>query len=199
MSLGAGHRDGHRAAWRAGIALVEVVFATATVGTLTVAALSLAGAAAHQRANLTDQTLAVLLAHELAEEIASKPVTEPAGNEEETDSIMGFINGMLSGPQQVQSVTTSPSTTSGRTSFDAVRDFSGLEDSPPHRSDGTPITGAEHLSRRVEAVEVAPGNPGGPASGGSGLWRVTVTVSRGQLELTRVVVLRSEAASEVLN
>ncbi|MEM8756327.1 MAG: hypothetical protein AAGF47_00915 [Planctomycetota bacterium] len=176
--------------------MIEVVLATATVGVLSVAALSVAAGAARERSSAVSSLVAESLVHDMVEEIANKPVGEAPSAP--ALPIGGLFGGLLgTSTSGTQTGTTADGLTAGRLAFSTVRGYDGWTATPPVENDGTPIAGAEGLTRAVRVTEVSITDPGGPEASGSGLLRVEVTVSRGARTIARGTILRSDVFDEL--
>ncbi|MEO1535170.1 MAG: hypothetical protein AAFS11_06375 [Planctomycetota bacterium] len=157
---------------RRGIAMIETVLATAIVGGLTVAALSLVSSAAMERRVSSERTRGMLLASQLAEEIAARPVQ--VGTPITADPI---LNRLL---------------------FDEVADYDGLRQSPPRERDGTALVDTDGWTRTVDVTEVAASDLEGPEVADTGVYRVTVRAEFAGRIAGEVVMYRSSAADGVL-
>ena len=196
---------------RGGFAMIEVVLATATVGVMTVAALSLAGSAARERSVASSRAQAGVLAQSMLDEIMAKPIE--ATTTTTTSGLLSGLSGLLSGGRDSGgsggsgtsgsvgtagagvSVTIDPS--DGRASFDEVTDYDDWVSTPPRDSDGTPIPGAEGLTRSVTITEVTAATPSGTEVADTGVYRIEVTIARGTVTLFTLTAIRTEAYDEV--
>ncbi|MEL7483261.1 MAG: hypothetical protein AAFN41_02800 [Planctomycetota bacterium] len=152
--------------------MIETVLATAIVGGLTVAALSLVSSAAMERRVSAERTRGMLLASQLAEEIAALPTQ--VGTPITADPIVD------------------------RLLFDEVADYDDLSQSPPRERDGTAIDGADGWTRSVDVTEVAASDLEGPEVADTGVYRVTVRAEFAGRVAGEIVMYRSDVADGVL-
>jgi hypothetical protein len=172
--------------------MVEAVFATLTVGLLTVAVLTLFGAAARERAVTSGRAQGMELAQALMDEIAGVQVGVSVV--QQSGSVGGTVyalndNRSIIQPKKKQK--TEAAVTPSRADFDEITDYDGWTSTPPRDRDGDAIPGADGLTRSVELTEVNLSDPGGPAAADTGVFCVRVTVLRGRAELASVTMIRS--------
>lgn len=177
---------------RPGIAMVEAVLATAIVGGLAVAAMSLVGSVAAERRVSVERSMGQLLVRQLAEEIAALPTddsllaaSEPVGTSGSGSGssgggslLDGLVNGILSGGSQTaQTLDSGDGSTvlSERELFLDVLAYDNYTESPPADRGGSEISGAGAWTRSVEVTEVTPSDLQGEAVAGTGVYRVRVT------------------------
>lgn len=172
-----------------GFLMVEAVFATLTVGLLTVAVLTLVGAAARERAITSGRAQGMELAQALIDEIAGVEVGTSSGTQ--TGVIGGAMNALGVNTSIIQTTVATATAVPSRSDFDDITDYSGWTSTPPRDREGNPIPGADGLTRSVQLTEIKPSDPDGPASADTDVYRVRVTVSRGRTELASVTMIRS--------
>ncbi|HED54095.1 MAG TPA: hypothetical protein ENJ00_07825 [Phycisphaerales bacterium] len=160
-----------------GFAMIEAVLASAIVGGLVVAAISLVGSAARKKAFVADTARARVLCRTLAEEICSRPV---GGS--------GIVRVTIN-PRDPADQTNG--TVSGREAFTTIDQYDNWSSSPPKDEGGTVITGLSGWRREVDVKTVSWILPDVSSVIETGMRRVTVRVLRGQKELARTTFLRS--------
>jgi Tfp pilus assembly protein PilV len=152
--------------------MVEVVIAMFIVSVTVVSALSLVPTIQRGSVELGDRGVATCLAAQLTAEIATTPFES-------------------STPQEVADAL-------GRAGFDDVDHFHNWSSTPPEMPDGSPIAGAEGLTRRVTVVMVDPEtlDPVPANASETGVRIVTVYIERAGAEVARHVSIRSRAGWE---
>jgi hypothetical protein len=138
--------------------MVEVVFATAIVGSMIVASLDAAGMIFHARRLNASGTTGPALAQELLEEVLAMPYEDsqfPGGS-------IGLEGGESAG---------------NRATFDDVDDYHNWNAANAVNRSGAAIAGFTGWRRRVDVEYVQLGNPAQPSGSDAGLKRVTVTVT----------------------
>jgi len=171
-----------------GFAMVEVVMATAIVGGLTVAALSLAGSSAGHKINAANIARGRVLCRSLAEEISTRPVADWSGAGLDlyintSDVVVGNDSNLVTIP-----TATANGTRSGFISIDA---YNGYTDSPPQDENGNIIAGYTGWTRVVTVRSARYGIPDLDAMYERGLRRVTVESSFGGKIIASTTFLRS--------
>jgi hypothetical protein len=162
---------------RRGIAMIEAVLATAIVGGLVVAALSLVGSVSVERRVALERSTGRFLVQDLAEEIAALPVEAGDGSgvggavSELAGSLGGRGGGIggavselaksLGGGASAEGEAVAAEATAVRSPFNEIADYDGYEQSPPVDRNGAPIPGADGWTRAVEVTEVDPADPEG--------------------------------------
>ncbi len=160
-----------------GFAMIEAVLASAIVGGLVVAAISLVGSAARKKAFVAGTARARVLCRTMAEEICSRPVGGSA------------VVGVTINPRDPADQTNG--TVSGREAFTTIDQYDNWSSSPPKDEGGTIIPGLTGWTREVKVVNVSWLAPDVVVGSETGFRRVTVRVLRGQKELARTTFLRS--------
>lgn len=153
-----------------GFSLMESMIAILVLSFVGVLAMEAAGTSARAQKSLAERQLADRLADGLLAEIMSRAFPERG--------------------------TTVSATTRG--SFRLVADYANFVESPPKLRSGGPLSfsgGAAGLGadwqRKVDLAFVNPSDPDNIDTAESGLYRITVTVSRGGVVLSRRVGLRA--------
>ncbi len=172
---------GRRRAWRRGISLVEVVISTLLVAGLMVAAMDAVGASVRSREKIVHEARGQQLADSMLDAICALAYSDP-----DAALDLGVIkieSGEETGP--------------GWGRFDDVDDFDGWSASPPQASDGTALPGfAKRWTRTVEVSLVRRDSLEGigAITGGEGVKRIVVTLTRDGMVVGRAVGLRSLGA-----
>ncbi len=156
--------------------LVEAAISTIIVGVMIAAALSVVGGSAQAAAREREWRRGQSLAVSLMAEILATSFSDPQGGS-------GF--GIDSGE-----------TTDHRTTLDDVDDFNKYIDSPPTDADGVKIGWATQWSREVIVENVTISNPNKVDSddAGTGLRRITITVTSPAGDIRTLTALKSRAA-----
>jgi hypothetical protein len=149
--------------------MVEVLISTVLVGGLALATIAGAGGLVRARAVAADGARALTLAHDLLAEVTSLPVDPPPS---------------------------APTPPTGRDAFDDLLDFNAYSESPVADRDATPLPGFAGWSRRVDITRVTPALA--PTGADTGIFLVTVTVSRDGVPLARAQSLRTRAADQAV-
>lgn len=177
---------------RRGIVMAEAVLATALVGGLAVAAMSLVSSVAVERQVASERSWGHLLSRQLADEIAALPVRveADAGGSLLDDTVKGagdLLGDAVSGELLGEAVPL-------RTSHDEIMDYDGLSESPPRFRDGSAVPGGDGWTRAVEITEVSATDLEGTEVAGTGVFRVRVTATLRGREAGEVVLYRTTAA-----
>jgi hypothetical protein len=159
---------------RPGLALIEAVLASMVVGLMFVAALRLVVASRAGEADIEHRTIAAHLASELLSEIMSLPYADP--NEPP-----------VFGPEP------SEHGAAARAAFDDVDDYHGWIESPPQERSGGARAHLAGWSRTVDVHFVTPGDPSVASPVDRGVKRITVTVRRAGIPMSRMSALRTSA------
>ncbi len=143
---------------RGGLALAEVVLASAVVGLLLVSALTALEVSLLTAGVTSRQAKASALAQDLMAEILATRFEDPQGN-------------IQFGPEAGESTT-------NRAAFDDVDDYQNWQSSPPQSKDGTPLDGFADWSRQVTVQYVDANNDLQPlpANVTSGVKQIVVAV-----------------------
>jgi prepilin-type N-terminal cleavage/methylation domain-containing protein len=161
-----------QAACRRGFSLAEVVVSTLLVGIVLVAAMNSLGATIRGRTSTGDAARAAQFAQQLMSEIIAK----------------SYIDGgilPLMGPELGES-------TANRTAFDDVDDYHNWTASPLQDADGNVLPNSTGWRHSVTVEYVNPANPANTTLLDNGLKRITITITRGTVTMTRLVGLRSD-------
>lgn len=140
-----------------GFGLIEVVFATFLVGVVLAVSVRGFGQAVLRQAQLRDRQRAYQFGHDLMNEILMKAYQEP-------------LTGTGLGPDSGES-------SSQRSTFDDVDDYSGWSETPLKSESGTTIPNTNGWSRSVMVLWTDPDNPAEPVVGDEGVKVVIVTVT----------------------
>ncbi|MHC5113201.1 MAG: carbohydrate binding domain-containing protein [Planctomycetota bacterium] len=144
---------------RRAFSLIEAVISIALVSIVLVAALSTVGATARTRSIQTAHQQRDVLARQLMAEILRAAYTDPE------------VAGSDAGREIDEPA-------DDRTQWDDVDDYDGLSNQPPREPDGTLMSQFEAWTRAAAVQNVNPASPDEiSAPGGTGLKRVTVTVT----------------------
>lgn len=168
-------------------AMIEVVMATAIVGGLTVGALTLVGSVSKQKASAAELARGQVLCRSLAEEIATRPVTDwdVGGLEIEIDLSILSIKGLGA---------TGVTVTVGagnRSTFETVDKYKNYTESPPKDEDGNTLAGYTGWRRTVKVAPVTVADPGSTSAVETGLRCVTVTALYNGKTVASTTFLRS--------
>lgn len=158
---------------RRGLTLVEVILATVVVGVMMAGAL--ATVSASQRASRTqaDQAFAQVLAQDLL------------------DEMMGLAYADASDSAVTNGPTAAETLPGNRSLLNDVNDYKSWSESPPRRRDGTAISGAGTLTRRVAVDFVTPDAWTTPSVTDQGAARITVSVTRGGGTIATAIGMRT--------
>ena len=153
-----------------GFTLAEVAVASAVVGLLLVASLTVVGGSATGQAKSADMERGCLLARDMLAEVTAQAYEDPdaPGWGPESGEMGAF-----------------------RTRFDDVDDYAGLVESPPINRDGSAIVGVDGWTRTTSVDFVAPNNPEEGAGIDRGVKRIVVTVYRNKTMMARLTTVRS--------
>jgi hypothetical protein len=156
-----------------GFALVEAVLSIVIVSVMLVASLRTVAAARAGQTFANDRLRGVSLAQDLMTEICDKPYSDP----DETP---------IFGPEPTEVL-------AGRTAFDDVDDYAGYSASPPRDRSNVLMSGLANWGRSVEVVWVNPADLTQASLVETGVKRITVTVTRRDVPVARLVALRTAA------
>lgn len=159
---------------RPALSLVEVVICVAITGGLLAASLSGVGALARARAVADERDTAGLLAGEMIAELTARAYEDP----DSASRVFGPEAGETAGP--------------GRTLFDDVDDYHGLQETDITYRDGSD-RGVPGWFRTVEIAWAWSFSPDQDAGFDTRLKRCTVTVGRGDKTVLRISALRAAA------
>jgi PKD repeat protein len=143
--------------------IVEAAIATLIVGGVLVAAMNSVAASRTIRGRVADRVRAQQLALDLISEIMQQGFSDPG---------------------------TPPSS---RAAWAYVSDYNGLVDSPPQTRSGTPIPDVTSWKRTVTIQWANPTTFAATSSTNTGVYLITVTVTRGTLVLASASALRTSA------
>lgn len=165
-----------------GFTLVEATISIVLVGVLLVAALNTMGAAKIGEYNTVARGRAHLLAEDLMAEIMRHSYADP--------ETVGFVD--LTDPALVPSgLTVDPGESGGiRADFDDVDDYNGWTASPPEQTDGTTIPNLTGWGRSVSVERLDPATHLLELTNELGLKRITVTVSRDNVQVAELVAFK---------
>ena len=168
-------------------AMVEIVMATAIVGGLAAAAMTLAASSAGHKVSAANAARGRALCRSLAEEISTMPVADwSAGGLDIT--IAKGSNTVSGSDARAKTVTVDAK---GRSLFTSVDGYSGYSESPPRDKDGNTLPGFTGWTRSVTVEIVNFSNPGTVSAAESGLRRVTVSAIYGGKTIATSTFLRS--------
>ena len=159
---------------RSGFSQIEVVVSTIIVGVLMVSSFSTIAASRRSQVYESDEVRGLAIAEALFAEIAPLPMREPS-----CDCGYGVETGEAG---------------ANRLNFDDVDDYSSLVDSPPKARNGTACVGYTDLSRRVAIDLVTTADWNATSATYVGVYRITVTVLRGNMEVCRVIGYRTSGS-----
>ncbi len=159
---------------RHGLSQVEVVVSSIIVGVLMVASFSTIAASRRSQISESNEVRGMAIAEALMAEITQLPMRELPCD-------CGY------GPEAGE-------TGSNRINFDDVDDYQNLIDSPPKSRSGTACAGYTDLSRRVSIDLVTTTNWNTTSGTYVGVYRITVKVLRGTLEVCRIVGYRTSGS-----
>lgn len=157
---------------RRGFGQLEVVVSTILVGVLMVSSLSSIAASRRSQTFESNKVRGLAIAKALLSEISQLPMRDPGCD-------CGY--GLGSGESGAT-----------RSKYDDVDDYHNLIDSPPRSKNGSACVGYADLSRRVKVDRVTRANWSVLTSTYTGVYRITVTVLRNNLEVCRVVGYRTD-------
>lgn len=154
--------------------MMEVAIGTLLVGGTLATTLQLVGPTVRSTQLAGDRMIAVTLADDMLDEIATRHFADP----DHDDGTIGLNPG--------ESGTT-------RQDFDDVDDYNGWT-APPQTVNGNPITGlGDGWLIRVRVAHAQIGNPMNDSASETGIKRVTVTVSRHGIVLAERSILRTRS------
>jgi Tfp pilus assembly protein PilV len=156
---------------RRGVTMMEAAIGTLLVGGVLAATLHIVGPTVRVTANAADRLLAVALAEDLLDEIASRPYADPT---DDTDSI-GFDSG---------------ENFNVRKDFDDVDDFHGYTANGEHEN-GDPLGLGSGWERSVVVQYVISNEPAVVSVDANGVKRATVVVRRHGVLLAERSILRT--------
>ena len=156
---------------RYGLNQAEVVVSTVIVGILMVSCFSTIAASRRSQMSESNEVRGLAIANALMAEITQMPMREPSCD-------CGF--GSEAGESGAN-----------RLNFDDVDDYKNFVDSPPKSRNGTACVGYSDLSRSItiDMVTIADWNATSVVY--AGVYRITVKVLRGTLEVCRIVGYRT--------
>ncbi len=157
-----------------GLSQAEVVVSTLIVGVLMVSSLSTIAVSRRSQMSESNEVRGLAIAEALLAEIIQLPMREPSCD-------CGF--GIEAGESG-----------SNRLNFDDVDDYNNLIDSPPKSRNGTACTGYSDLSRNVAIDMVTSADWNVTTTTYAGVYRITVKVLRGTLEVCRIVGYRTSGS-----
>jgi type II secretory pathway pseudopilin PulG len=158
---------------RRAFSMIEATIATLIVGGMLVAAITAVGGSARARQTMTDRELGALLAQQLMSEILPLAYEEP-------DEVIAFGR--------------EPSESAGsRAAYDDVDDYDGWSASPPQDKAGNDLPNLDGWKRSVTVELTSPDDMTQKAASDLGLKRITVTVSRNDVDAATLVAVRSLA------
>ncbi|HUP80763.1 MAG TPA: hypothetical protein VM260_19590 [Pirellula sp.] len=160
--------------FRRGLSQAEVVVSTIIVGVLMVSCFSTIAASRRSQMSESDEVRGLAIAEALMAEITELPMREPS-----CDCGYGLEVGET-GPD--------------RLNFDDVDDYQNLTDSPPMSRKGTAYSGYSDLSRSVAINMVTTADWNATTATYAGVYRITVKVLRGTLEVCRIVGYRTSGS-----
>ena len=163
-----------RAFARRGLSQVEVVVSTVIVGVLMVASFSTIAASRRSQMSESNEVRGMAIAEALMAEITQLPMREPSCD-------CGY------GPEAGETGT-------NRINFDDVDDYQNLIDSPPKSRTGTACAGYTDLSRMVAIDLVTTADWSAISATYVGVYRITVRVLRGTLEVCKLVAYRTSGS-----
>ncbi|GAB5495150.1 MAG: hypothetical protein Phyf2KO_02300 [Phycisphaerales bacterium] len=169
-----------------GFAMVEIVLATAIVGGLAAAAMTLAASSAGQKTRAANLARGRMLCRALAEEIATRPVTDWSDGALDLD----ISDGTFALKVDAGAVRATLGT-GNRSGFTTIDEYDGYSDSPPTDESGNVIPGYTGWSRGVEIDTVRFGNPDQAEGAETGLRKITVKVQVGDELIAQTTFLRS--------
>ena len=161
------------------MSIVEVLVSVMLVGVMLTAALETLGAAKVGQSNTGYRKVAHLLAHDLMAEILSRDYEE--GEEP-----------VMFGPELTEGA-------KFREDFDDVDDYDAWSASPPQYKDGEGIPDRTGWRRAVDIDYVNPNDTGQISAVDLGVKRIIVTVTHHNVELARLIAIRTRAADHLLD
>lgn len=168
-------------------AMIEVVMATAIVGGLTVGALTLVGSVSKQKASAAELSRGQVLCRSLAEEIATRPVTDW----DEGGLDIAIAHGGLTitgiGAKPIVVVVGG----GNRSTFETVDKYKNYTESPPKDEDGNTLAGYTGWRRTVKVAPVTVADPSSTSAVETGLRCVTVTALYNGKTVASTTFLRS--------
>lgn len=169
-----------------GFAMVEIVLATAIVGGLAAAAMSLAASSAGQKTRAANLTRGHMLCKALAEEIATRPVADWSSG-----GLDLSINDGTWALKADSSAVRADSGTGNRSTFATIDEYDGYSESPPTDENGNVLAGYSGWTRGVEVEAVRLGDPDMVSPQETGLRKITVKVQIGDEIIAQTTFLRS--------
>ncbi len=159
---------------RRGLSQAEVVVSTVIVGILMVSCFSTIAASRRSQMSESNEVRGLAIATALMSEITQLSMREPSCD-------CGFkIEAGESG--------------ANRLNFDDVDDYINFIDSPPKSRNGTTCAGYSDLSRNVTIDMVTTADWNATTTTYAGVYRITVKVLRGTLEVCRIVGYRTSGS-----
>ena len=163
---------------RRGFSMVEAVFCVVLVGGLVVVSLDTLGASKVAERSLSDRTRGSLLASALMSEILNQSYEDP--NQSPIWGLELGENPLL------------------RSTFDDVDDYINWSASPPQNRDGTSIPGLSGWRQTVTVDWVDQADLNTPWVPGSGVKRVTVTITRNNVVVATLVGVKTGTTKGLL-
>lgn len=175
-------------------AMVEVVMATAIVGGIAVAALTLVGSVAKQKADAAVLARGQALCRMFAEEVATRPAND--WNDGGMSITLNIINTTIHGPDAKPF---SPHGSIGnRSAFNTIDDYVGCIVSPPQFEDGTVIPGYSDWSVIVDVSIPRMSAVNSNSTNESGLRRISVQAIYNGKPIATTTFLRSSEWERVM-
>jgi hypothetical protein len=167
--------------------MVEVVMATAIVGGLAAAAMTLAASSAGHKINAANVARGKMLCRSLAEEASVVPIADWS-----TD---GLDITIAKGENTVSGTDAKSRAPMGKTGwrslFTTLDHYDGYSESPPMDGDDNTISGYTGWTRTVDVEIVTFANPGTISASETGLRRVTVSALYSGKTIATTTFLRS--------
>ncbi len=159
---------------RRGLSQAEVVVSTIIVGVLMVSSFSTIAASRRSQMSESNEIRGLAIAEALMAEITQLPMRDPSCD-------CGF--GIEAGESGVN-----------RMNFDDVDDYQNFVDSLPKSRNGTACAGYSDLGRSVTIDMVTTADWNATTTTYAGVYRITVKVLRGTLEVCRIVGYRTSGS-----
>ena len=159
---------------RRGLSQAEVAVSTVIVGILMVSCFSTIAASRRSQMSESNEVRGLAIAEALMAEITQLPMREPS-----CDCGFGIEVGESG---------------ANRLNFDDVDDYKNFVDSPPKSRNGTACAGYSDLSRSVTIDMVTTADWNATTATYAGVYRITVKVLRGTLEVCRIVGYRTSGS-----
>jgi len=166
----------HNWSTRKGISMAETIVSTMIVGFVLVGTLQVVGPVVQSTRVHANKLIAANLANELSEEISTRQFTDP---DVDAPDPLGADDGER--PKD-------------RASFDDIDDYNAWAASPPISLGNGKINALAGWTRSVKVAHVELSDATTESKTNTGLKRITVTVSKGGVELARMDTLQSQSA-----